>query len=148
MSNGFEDQSNENLQSVLNIVCNVGQDEVAKDHGMESAIVCDNANDKIKQQSNEGKSDVKAQETVKSVLNIINNKSDAKKESEPAIWESEGSIPSDPDIKAEEEKVTPCESIDCDNIKHNTNLYDPTKLNKGHYLEVKFKNDLIFDLDM
>ncbi|XP_041976926.1 protein kintoun [Aricia agestis] len=36
----------------------------------------------------------------------------------------------------------------CDNIKHNTNLYDPEKLNPGLYPEVKFKNDLIFDLDM
>lgn len=34
------------------------------------------------------------------------------------------------------------------NIKHNTDLYNPDKLNKGQYLEVKFKNDLIFDLDM
>lgn len=36
----------------------------------------------------------------------------------------------------------------CDKIKHNTVLYNPNKLNKGQYGEVKFKNDLIFDLDM
>ncbi|VVC92450.1 unnamed protein product [Leptidea sinapis] len=33
-------------------------------------------------------------------------------------------------------------------IKHNTDMYNPDKLNKGRYQEVKFKNDLIFDLDM
>lgn len=38
--------------------------------------------------------------------------------------------------------------ITCNDIKHNTELYDPEKLNKGQYTEVKFKNDLIFDLDM
>ncbi|KAL4714141.1 hypothetical protein ACJJTC_008495 [Scirpophaga incertulas] len=35
-----------------------------------------------------------------------------------------------------------------DTIKHNTDFYNPDKLNKGKYLEVSFKNDLIFDLDM
>ncbi|XP_072943604.1 protein kintoun [Epargyreus clarus] len=40
------------------------------------------------------------------------------------------------------------EPITCDSIKHNTDLYNPEKLNKGLYLEVAFKNDLIFDLDM
>lgn len=40
------------------------------------------------------------------------------------------------------------DSINCENIKHKTDLYDPERLNKGKYLEVSFKNDLIFDLDM
>ncbi|GBP28336.1 Protein kintoun [Eumeta japonica] len=38
--------------------------------------------------------------------------------------------------------------ITCKDIKHSSDFYDPDKLNKGQYLEVKFKNDLIFDLDM
>ncbi|KAL4702518.1 hypothetical protein ACJJTC_001403 [Scirpophaga incertulas] len=38
--------------------------------------------------------------------------------------------------------------ISGDTIKHNTDFYNPDKLNKGKYLEVSFKNDLIFDLDM
>ncbi|XP_045519060.1 protein kintoun [Pieris brassicae] len=45
-------------------------------------------------------------------------------------------------------KKTPKKGKRFDDIKHNTKLYDPDKLNKGQYLEVKFKNDLIFDLDM
>ncbi|CAG5012571.1 unnamed protein product [Parnassius apollo] len=42
----------------------------------------------------------------------------------------------------------PLNPVTCDNIKHNTDLYNPDKLNKGQYQEVDFKNDLIFDLDM
>ncbi|CAG9585597.1 unnamed protein product [Danaus chrysippus] len=45
-------------------------------------------------------------------------------------------------------KPLPQKKQSCDSIKHNTNLYDPNRLNKGQYLEVQFKNDLIFDLDM
>lgn len=148
VSNGFDVQSNEFHRSVLNIVNNMDEDDVAKDDGTKSETVCDNINDEIKQQSNEGKSDDRARETIKTVLNIVNNNSAANETSESAIWESETSIHPDPVTKAEEKKENPNESINCDNIKHNTNLYDPTKLNKGHYLEVKFKNDLIFDLDM
>lgn len=148
VSIGFANQSKENLRSVLNIVDHMDENEVAKDDGMKSEMVCYDTNDEIKEQSNEVKSDDRARETVKSVLNIINNKSAADEKSEPAIWETEASLPPDPDTKATEKKEIPRESINCDNIKHNTNLYDPTKLNKGHYLEVKFKNDLIFDLDM
>lgn len=40
------------------------------------------------------------------------------------------------------------ETVMSENIKHNTQFYNPDKLNKGQYTEVKFKNDLIFDLDM
>ncbi|XP_045491852.1 protein kintoun [Colias croceus] len=40
------------------------------------------------------------------------------------------------------------EPVTCENIKHNCNMYNPDKLNKGQYSEIKFKNDLIFDLDM
>lgn len=147
-SNAFDNQSNGNLRCMLNIVDNVDQLEDTKDHGMESEMVCDNTNDKCKQQSNEGKGDIRPQGTAKSVLNILNNKSDTVEKLEPSIWECKGPIPPDMDIKAEEKKVSPSESINCVNVKHNTNLYDPAKLNKGHYLEVKFKNDLIFDLDM
>ncbi|XP_026329615.1 protein kintoun isoform X2 [Hyposmocoma kahamanoa] len=146
MSHGFEEQSNENLRSVLNIVDNT--DEEAKEYDVKSEMLSDNTNDENKQYSTEGKNDNRVRETTKSVLNIINNKSAANEKAEPAIWESEASIPPNPDTKNEEKKETSCESITCDSIKHKTNLYDPSKLNKGHYLEVKFKNDLIFDLDM
>lgn len=72
----------------------------------------------------------------KSVLNIIGHEETVTNKSEADIWESETC------------KRTQRERITCDNIQHNTNLYDPEKLNKGQYLEVMFKNDLIFDLDM
>lgn len=148
MCNVFDEQSNENLKSVLNIVDNMDENKDATEYDIKSEMMCDNTNEKIKQHSSEGKRDNSHKQTIKSVLNIINNKTTANEKAEPAIWKSEASIPPDADTKAEEKKETPHESITCDNIKHNTNLYDPTKLNKGHYLEVKFKNDLIFDLDM
>lgn len=145
MSHGFDEQSNENLiRSVLNIVANTDDDEVAKEYGIESEMVSDNTKAKANQNPTEDKSNDGARETIKSVLNVIDNKSPANEKAEPAIWKSEAYIPPDPDTKEE----TLCESINCDNIKHKTNLYDPSTLNKGHYLEVKFKNDLIFDLDM
>ncbi|XP_049867052.1 protein kintoun [Pectinophora gossypiella] len=77
----------------------------------------------------------------KSVFNIVDN-GNIKGNDEPPIWESEASENKQP--KAPEKT----ESITCENIKHNTEFYDPDKLNKGQYLEVTFKNDLIFDLDM
>ncbi|XP_038215616.1 protein kintoun [Zerene cesonia] len=40
------------------------------------------------------------------------------------------------------------EPMTCEKIKHSSNMYNPDKLNKGQYSEIKFKNDLIFDLDM
>ncbi|KAJ8725553.1 hypothetical protein PYW08_003736 [Mythimna loreyi] len=72
----------------------------------------------------------------KSVFNIVGNKDNEDKKSEADIWESKPSKPS------KEKRVNSA------NIQHNTDLYDPDKLNKGQYLEVTFKNDLIFDLDM
>lgn len=72
----------------------------------------------------------------KSVLNIVGSKDNKDDKPEADIWESESSKPS------QEKRVT------SDSIQHNTDLYDPDKLNKGQYLEVTFKNDLIFDLDM
>lgn len=80
--------------------------------------------------------DIDGNNKFKSVLNIDYRK---KEPSEPTIWES-GS-----DNKNEKEKSA---NITCDNIQHNTDLYNPDRLNKGQYLEVTFKNDLIFDLDM
>lgn len=68
-----------------------------------------------------------------SMLNI-DNKENLTDHSDAEIWES---------AKHKNEKD---ESLN--NIQHNTSLYDPNKLNKGKYLEVMFKNDLIFDLDM
>lgn len=73
---------------------------------------------------------------AKSLLNIVNNNN---VNSKPNIQESETKH-----TKANK-KSTP---ITCDNIIHNTDLYNPDRLNKGKYLEVAFKNDLIFDLDM
>lgn len=58
------------------------------------------------------------------------------------LWKSAAIHPENPDFQQERHKTTSY------NIKHNTDLYNPDKLNKGQYLEVKFKNDLIFDLDM
>lgn len=84
---------------------------------------------------------------LSSVLNIIDNKQKSKEPSEPAIWKSESEGPKDNSIKDRENKNNN-EPITCDNIKHNTDLYNPDKLNKGQYQEVFFKNDLIFDLDM
>lgn len=73
----------------------------------------------------------------KSILNIVNtSKKSVSDHSNPGIWES---------LKSKKEDS---ESVNSDIIKHNTDLYDPDKLNKGQYLEVMFKNDLIFDLDM
>ncbi|KOB75627.1 PIH1 domain-containing protein 1 [Operophtera brumata] len=69
-----------------------------------------------------------------SILNIIDNDEVIEKP-EPGIWET----------KTESKKSEP---ITCDNIQHKTDLYNPDKLNKGQYLEIMFKNDLIFDLDM
>ncbi|XP_075969412.1 PIH1 domain-containing protein Nop17-like [Anticarsia gemmatalis] len=72
----------------------------------------------------------------KSMLNIVDNKENVTDQSDADIWESNKS------------KKENHETITCENIKHTTGLYDPDKLNKGQYLEVMFKNDLIFDLDM
>lgn len=84
---------------------------------------------------------------LSSVLNIIDNKQKSKEPSEPAIWKSDSEGPKENSIKDRENKNNN-EPITCDNIKHNTDLYNPDKLNKGQYQEVFFKNDLIFDLDM
>lgn len=150
LSNEFDDESNENLRSVLNIVDTDENDNAPKDDEKKSELECENVNDENKQQLivDERENDSRSRETVKSMLNIIIDKKATNETLEPAIWESEASTPPDPDTKAEENKQNPHKSIDCDNVKHNTNLYDPEKLNKGHYPEVKFKNDLIFDLDM
>lgn len=145
MSNVFGDESYENLRSVLNIVDNTDEDDNASKEDEKINKICDNANDKNKVAGSSN--DNRTKETVKTVLNIIND-TNANENLEPAIWEYGASIPPESDIKVEERKQSPRKSINCDNIKHNTNLYDPEKLNKGHYLEVKFKNDLIFDLDM
>lgn len=72
----------------------------------------------------------------KSMLNIVDNKENLNDHSDAEIWESTK-------CKKEDSKQTASA-----NIKHNTDLYDPDRLNKGQYLEVMFKNDLIFDLDM
>ncbi|XP_045784663.1 protein kintoun [Maniola jurtina] len=77
-----------------------------------------------------------------SYLNIINNNT---QDNQPAIWTSDSRGHLTDTKGPNQEKHEP---ITCDNIKHNTDLYNPEKLNKGQYLEVKFKNDLIFDLDM
>ncbi|KAL0841953.1 hypothetical protein ABMA28_014180 [Loxostege sticticalis] len=84
---------------------------------------------------------------LSSVLNIIDNKQKSKEPSQPAIWKSDSEGPKENSIKDPENKNNN-EPITCDNIKHNTDLYNPDKLNKGQYQEVLFKNDLIFDLDM
>jgi hypothetical protein len=91
----------------------------------------DNVNDK---QSHDN--DVKAN----SVLNIVGKK---QKYREPTLWKSDD----DDEVFKNKEKIK-SKPVTCDNIKHNTDLYNPDKLNKGQYLEVAFKNDLIFDLDM
>ncbi|KAM3963519.1 LOW QUALITY PROTEIN: PIH1 domain-containing protein Nop17-like [Aphomia sociella] len=85
---------------------------------------------------------VDEKEKIKSVLNIDYK---AKAPSEPTIWESTSE--SAKTCKTQE-NLQSFNNITCDNIKHNTDLYNPDKLNKGQYLEVAFKNDLIFDLDM
>ncbi|XP_026494881.2 protein kintoun [Vanessa tameamea] len=79
-----------------------------------------------------------------SILNIIDRNGNTK-ENQPEIWKSAPiphSTKMDKNIQDNETKVT------CSTIKHNTDLYNPDRLNKGKYLEIKFKNDLIFDLDM
>ncbi|CAG9783646.1 unnamed protein product [Diatraea saccharalis] len=73
----------------------------------------------------------------KSMLNIVDKNNQGQ---EPTIWKS------DTETKKSHKKNP--DSVTCDNIKHNTDLYNPDKLNKGQYLEITFKNDLIFDLDM
>ncbi|KAJ2952846.1 hypothetical protein O0L34_g7211 [Tuta absoluta] len=79
-----------------------------------------------------------------SVLDIVGNNGNSKEIAEPVIWESV-----DTESKPKEvESKTKSEPITCENIKHCTDFYNPDRLNKGQYLEVKFKNDLIFDLDM
>ncbi|XP_028172629.1 protein kintoun [Ostrinia furnacalis] len=82
---------------------------------------------------------------ISSMLNIIDNKHQGEG-SEPTIWKSDNDNPSEKNTKEDSKKNR--EKFTCDNIKHNTDLYNPDKLNKGKYLEVLFKNDLIFDLDM
>ncbi|XP_050344995.1 protein kintoun [Nymphalis io] len=79
-----------------------------------------------------------------SILNIIDRNGNTK-ENQPEIWKSAPiphSTKMDNNIQNNQTKVT------CSTIKHNTDLYNPDRLNKGKYLEIKFKNDLIFDLDM
>ncbi|CAH2086602.1 unnamed protein product [Euphydryas editha] len=78
-----------------------------------------------------------------SLLNIV-NRNDNPKENHQPLWKSESITYSTKKKNVKKEK----DVITCDSIKHNTDLYNPDKLNKGKYLEVKFKNDLIFDLDM
>lgn len=76
--------------------------------------------------------------TSTSMLNIVDND---RKQDKPAIWkttEEDGTS----DSKPQRNPVT------TESIKHQTDFYDPENLNQGQYLEVKFKNDLIFDLDM
>lgn len=80
-----------------------------------------------------------------SIFNIIDRNGNTK-EDRQQIWKSDSitySTKKKNNIK--KDKDAP---VTCDTIKHNTDLYNPDKLNKGKYLEVKFKNDLIFDLDM
>ncbi|XP_023940903.2 protein kintoun [Bicyclus anynana] len=78
----------------------------------------------------------------------IQRKDSYPEENQPAIWTGVG-WRDHIKRKVNRKKVTEKrESVTCDNIKHNTDFYNPDKLNKGQYLEVKFKNDLIFDLDM
>lgn len=79
------------------------------------------------------------------MLNIVENGNMKQKNS--SIWESESQSK---DCKSEKDKDRSEGSnpITCGNIQHNTEFYNPEKLNKGKYLEVSFKNDLIFDLDM
>lgn len=73
-------------------------------------------------------------------LNFVNNNSD---ENKPALWASDSRA-----HVTNTKGPKSLKTLTCDDIKHNTDLYNPDKLNKGQYLEVKFKNDLIFDLDM
>lgn len=75
-------------------------------------------------------------------LNIVNNNTD---ENKPALWTSDSRAHV---TNTKGPKSLKHKTLTCDDIKHNTDLYNPDKLNKGQYLEVKFKNDLIFDLDM
>lgn len=88
------------------------------------------------------KDNVDEKEKFKSILNIDYK---AKAPSEPTIWESASESTKTPKRQDDSKSFN---KITCDNIKHNTNLYNPDNLNKGQYLEVAFKNDLIFDLDM
>lgn len=85
--------------------------------------------------------------THNSILNVIDNKQNHKEPSESVIWKSDSEVFKEKNSKDQENKKK-SDSLTCDNIKHNTDLYNPDKLNKGQYLEVMFKNDLIFDLDM
>lgn len=90
--------------------------------------------------ANEHRAPVQHEEV--SYLNIVNNNADKNK---PALWASESRAHVTNTKGPNRLKRKP---LTCDDIKHKTDLYDPDKLNKGQYLEVKFKNDLIFDLDM
>ncbi|KAI5641775.1 pre-RNA processing PIH1/Nop17 domain-containing protein [Phthorimaea operculella] len=79
-----------------------------------------------------------------SVLNIVDNNGNSKENAEPVIWESVKTESKQKEVQSKPKS----EPITCENIKHRTDFYNPDRLNKGQYLEVKFKNDLIFDLDM
>lgn len=76
------------------------------------------------------------------MLDVVDTNGNRKRE--PVIWETEKKTLS----KSQSDKKDVKPPTTCDNIKHNTDLYNPDNLNKGHYQEVQFKNDLIFDLDM
>lgn len=81
-----------------------------------------------------------------SVFSITDSNGKAREKPQPVIWEAESA--SEPVKTKNPDKPEKSEPITCEKIKHNTDLYNPEKLNKGQYLEVAFKNDLIFDLDM
>ncbi|XP_022819589.1 protein kintoun isoform X1 [Spodoptera litura] len=97
--------------------------------------VFNSANDDGFSENNNGEASF---DNNKSVFNIVGNIENGTDKIQADIWESE------PSKRSSGKR----ETLTCDNIQHNTNLYDPEKLNKGKYLEVMFKNDLIFDLDM
>ncbi|RVE54867.1 hypothetical protein evm_000634 [Chilo suppressalis] len=88
-----------------------------------------------------GDSDTTESYTFESMLNMVNEKSSSEEQQKGTIWKS------DAETTKKKTKKTP-DPVTCDNIKHNTDLYNPDKLNKGQYVEISFKNDLIFDLDM
>ncbi|CAH2074196.1 unnamed protein product, partial [Iphiclides podalirius] len=83
--------------------------------------------------------DINANSKENSPLKMTDKNGNGSKKFEPHKWKPKIETTS---TKKEMNPVT------CDNIKHNTEFYNPENLNKGQYQEVMFKNDLIFDLDM
>lgn len=79
-----------------------------------------------------------------SMLNICNNGTN---QTESTIWTSQENTPNKSKQETDDKRKSASETKPYE-IKHNTDLYNPDRLNKGQYLEVAFKNDLIFDLDM